>query len=64
MLKILGFFFVAHVVVLGVFFGRRLDFTRMSRLGWVFAYLLLFYLGWGLFYSFLPEIIVPELPPP
>lgn len=64
MLTRLALMFVVHVMVLGIFFGRRLDFVRMSRLGWVFVYLVLFYISWGLIFSLLPEAIIPELTPP
>ncbi len=64
MLTRLALMFVVHVMVLGVIFGRRLDFIRMSRFGWIFAYLLFFYISWGFIFSFLPEAIVPELTPP
>jgi hypothetical protein len=63
MLKNLALMFVLHVVALGVIFGRRTDFTRMSRLGWAFMYLLLFYIGWGLLFALMPDIIVPDLLP-
>lgn len=64
MLTRLALMFVVHVMVLGVIFGRRLDFLRMSRLGWVFAYLVIFYISWGFVFSLLPEAIIPELTPP
>jgi hypothetical protein len=63
MLTRLALMFVVHVMVLGVIFGRRMDFVRMSRLGWVFAYLVVFYISWGLVFSMLPDAIVPELLP-
>jgi hypothetical protein len=64
MLTRLALMFVVHVMVMGIVFGRRLDFVRMSRLGWVFAYLVFFYITWGLIFALLPEAIVPELLPP
>lgn len=64
MLTRLALMFVVHVMVMGIIFGRRLDFVRMSRLGWVFVYLVFFYITWGLIFALLPEAIVPELLPP
>ncbi len=64
MLTRLALMFVVHVMVLGVIFGRRMDFVRMSRLGWVYAYLVAFYIGWGLLFAMSPNAIVPELHPP
>ena len=61
MLTRLALMFVLHVMALGVFFGRRMDFLKLGRLGWIFAYLLLFYVGWGLIFALIPEVIVPEL---
>lgn len=61
MLTRFALMFVLHVLALGIFFGRRMDFVRMSRLGWVFVYLLLFYVGWGLIFALFPHFIVPEL---
>jgi len=63
MLTRLALLFVVHVMVLGVIFGRRMDFVRMSRFGWVFAYLVVFYLGWGFVFAMLPDLIVPEAIP-
>jgi hypothetical protein len=60
MLTRLALMFVVHVMVLGVIFGRNLDFVRMSRLVWVFAYLVFFYISWGLFFSFVPQVIMPD----
>lgn len=64
MLTRLALMFIIHVMVLGVVFGRRLDFVRMSRLGGVFVYLLLFYIGWGVIFAMFPQVIVPEMMPP
>jgi hypothetical protein len=61
MLTRLALMFIVHVMVLGVIFGRRMEFVRMSRLAWVFAYLVFFYISWGLIFSLLPELIEPEL---
>jgi len=60
MLTRLALMFVVHVMVLGVFFGRRMDFMRMSRLAWVFVYLVFFYISWGLIFNLVPLAIVPE----
>lgn len=60
MLTRLALMFVVHVMVLGVIFGRRMDFVRMSRLGWVFAYLVIFYISWGLIFAMLPDVIIPD----
>lgn len=60
MLTRFALMFVLHVLVLGVVWGRRFEFIRMTRLGWVFVYLLVFYVGWGLVFASFPNLIVPE----
>jgi hypothetical protein len=61
MLTRLALMFAVHVMVLGVFFGRRMDLTRMSWMAWVFAYLIFFYISWALIFNLFPQLIVPEL---
>ncbi|HYX33129.1 MAG TPA: hypothetical protein VE954_08425 [Oligoflexus sp.] len=63
MLTRLALMFVLHVLVLGVVFGRRMEFLHLSKLGWIFSYLILFYMGWGLVFSLFPQAIMPELVP-
>jgi hypothetical protein len=62
MLTRLALMFVLHVMAMGVIFGRRMDFVRPGRMIWIFVYLLLFYVGWGVLFALLPGAIVPELP--
>lgn len=61
MLTRLALMFVLHVLALGILFGRRLDVLRLPRLGKVFAYLLVFYVAWGLLFAAFPGLIAPEL---
>ncbi len=61
MLTKLALLFVIHVLGLGVLFARYLDPLKLSKLRWVFLYLVLFYLSFGFLFSTFPNLIQPEL---
>jgi hypothetical protein len=61
MLTLLALLFVLHVMALGGVIGRRMNVLKLQGMAWVFAYLVLFYIGWGLLFALLPQWIVPEL---
>ncbi len=61
MLTQLALLFVLHVMALGVIVGRRLNVLNLHGMAWVFVYLVLFYIGWGILFALLPHWIVPDL---
>jgi|GEM_PF-6241995 len=61
MLTQLALLFVLHVMALGVIIGRRMNVLKLQGMAWVYVYLVLFYIGWGILFALLPQLIVPEL---